>query len=465
MNTPAHSCTPPPSSILKFGGSSVGTPKRIQNVAKIITGSAKNSQPPVVIVSAVQGITDLLINSAGSALTQKSRLVHQNLQKFAEIHRKIIENNLTPDLQDRAQKIIDSYIATLQNLYQGIYHLRDLSPRILDLIVSFGERLSSHLLAFTLLSQGQKAQRLSAANLIRTDDNYGAANIDFSTTRRLIIKHLSPVLNQKIIPVITGFFGASKNKNIVTLGRGGSDYSAAIIGISINAAEIQIWTDVDGIMTTDPRLLPHAHVVPTVSFQEAAELAYFGAKVLHPKTIQPAIEKNIPVRILNTFNSTNSGTLITAANIQSAKTVKAIAFQKNVTLINICSSRMLGQHGFLAKTFAVFEKYNVSVDVIATSEVSISLTIEDKDLKPILIKNLEKFATIRTLRDQALICIVGHGLKNDIQTESRIFQTLAKAKIPTELVSKGSSQINITMVIAKKHLEKAVTALHKTLLE
>ena len=447
--------------ILKFGGSSVGNAQRIQNVAKIILSQKEKYK--VVVVSVVQKITDLLINTANSALENNESEVKKNLQILKEIHFEIIEKNIANKDQKIIHEVFNDYLNRIKNIYQGISCLNELSPQTLDLISSFGERMSAQLMAFTLKKMGINAQKISAAEIIRTDETFNGANVDFPQSEILIRKHIHPLLKKNIIPIVTGFIAGSIKGNIVTLGRGGSDYTAAILGICLDAKEIQIWTDVSGILTTDPRIVKQAKIIPQITFKETAELAYFGAKVLHPKTIQPAVEKNIPVRILNTFKPEDKGTIVASGS--KSDEIKAISFLKNITLIRICSSRMLGQYGFLAKIFEIFSHHKISIDVVTTSEVSVSLSINTKDLKPELIEDLQKYGKVQTEKNLALICIVGNKLKNDLKKEAIIFETLTKNKIPTEIISKGASNINITFLIKEELLEKAVKALHKSLFE
>ncbi|MDP2625150.1 MAG: lysine-sensitive aspartokinase 3 [Candidatus Peregrinibacteria bacterium] len=440
--------------IMKFGGTSLGSGERITNAAQIV--ATRKTQNPVLATSAMSQITNTLIATAEAALTRKESTVRKNLKLIRAQH-------FTVAKRENTRTEIEKLIQKLEYLCEGILMIGELSPRSLDLISSYGERMSSWLMVEALESIGLKAQRFDSQDLIQTNDSFGNAEVEWKTTTRQIKKALEPAIKKGIIPVVTGYIGSTKNGETTTLGRGGSDYSAAILGVSLNAAEIQIWTDVDGMMTADPRVVSTAKMLPQVSFQEAAELAYFGAKVLHPKTIQPAVESNIPVRILNTMNPKSTGTTIVKSSPTTKNTIKAIASKKNISIINICSTRMFGPFGFLARIFNTFAKHEVSVDVVATSEVSVSVTVEDGSFSKELIRDLEKFSNTKVTRNQTLISVVGNGLKDDYRVEAQVFQALAKAKISNELISKGASQINLTFLVPTKNAERTVKTLHEAL--
>lgn len=439
--------------IMKFGGTSLASGERIQNAAQII--ASKIDQPPIIVTSAMSQITNLLIATANAAQLQDQETVKANLQTIRDKHFAVAKD---PKIRTE----IESILKKLEDRCQGILMLEELSAHNLDVISSFGERMSSWLMTEALQAQGLNAQRFDSRELIRTDNQFGSAEVDWKTTTTQIQTALQPIIEQGITPVVTGFIGSTETGETTTLGRGGSDYSASILGVALQATDIQIWTDVDGMMTCDPRLVPTARVLENIDFQEAAELAYFGAKVLHPKTIQPAVEANIPVRILNTMNPQATGTTILETDEISEHSIKAIAFKKRISVINICSSRMLGPHGFLAKIFDTFATHKVSVDVLATSEVSVSVTVEDDSFDDAFIQDLETFSTVTVIPHQTIISVVGNGLKNDYRVEQRVFDTLAQVEIPTELISKGASQINLTFIVRADQAEQAVISLHNT---
>lgn len=440
--------------IMKFGGTSLGSAARIREAAELV--HARRAQHPIVVTSAMSQVTNLLIETAHAALARKQKTVSKNLETIRQKHFAVAQTE-----QTRTE--IETLLQKLDHLYEGIGMIRELSPRSLDFACSFGERLSSWLMVEALEALELKAERFDSRKLIRTDDHFGSAEVEWGPTKKMIRGKIVPRLIAGVVPVVTGYIGATKDDQTTTLGRGGSDYSAAIVGVSLNASEIQIWTDVDGMMTADPRMIPTAKILPTLSFQEAAELAYFGAKVLHPKTIQPAVDANIPVKILNTMNSKSKGTTIVQNTLVSKNSIKAISCKKNTSVVNICSSRMLGPYGFLARIFTLFDQYQVPVDVLATTEVSVSVTVEDGTMDKILLKELEKISAVKVVPHQTIISVVGNGLKNDYRVEQMVFNTLAKEKISTELISKGASQINLTFIVREKDTLQAMTALHDVL--
>ena len=432
--------------VMKFGGTSVGGADEIRNVAEIIKSNL--GRKPIVVVSAVKKITDKLIELANLA---KEGNGDETFSTIKSIHYGILER------LSLEKKLLDSDFNELQKAVKSV-NGKMLDAKTLDLFQSFGERMSSKIVAAQLSKNNMEAQAFNAFDLgLITNSDFGNAepleeaynNLDKNITK----------LN--VVPVITGFIGKTVNGEITTLGRGGSDYTAGIIGAAINASEIQIWTDVDGIMSADPKIVGNARTLEQVSFAEASELAYFGAKVLHPKTIIPAMEKNIPVRVLNTFNPKGSGTLILNEVEKSNQTVKAITSKRNITLIHVNSKRMLGAYGFLARLFDVFYKYKQSVDVVSTSEVSVSMTTDNGKNVEDIASDLKGIADVKVLKNKAVICVVGEGMRNAPGVSGRVFSVLGKNKINVEMISQGASEINITFVVDGKDAENAVKVLHK----
>jgi len=433
--------------VMKFGGTSVGNAERIRNACNMIKSNLKRK--PVVVVSAVTKITDALIRLANEPANGKGQDVLENIKNA---HCKIIKEL---NLED---SLLDETFMELSELVKNTKSARSLDAKTLDHFQSFGEQMSSIIVSSQLNKIGVKSKAFNSWELgFFTDSEFGNAEPleDASSNLKNKIKKLN------IVPVITGFIGKTEHGEITTLGRGGSDYSAAIIGAAIDAEEIQIWTDVDGMMSTDPKIVPDAKTIPQVSFAEASELAYFGARVLHPKTILPAMRKNIPVRVLNSFNPKNKGTVILNKAVKSRETVKAIACKNNATLVYIDSTRMLGAYGFLAKIFNIFEKYRKSVDVISTSEVSVSLTIDnDKDLDGIAAE-LKLVADVDITKNKSIICVVGEGMKHITGISGRIFMAMGRNNINIEMISQGASEINVSFIVDGKDAGKAVQALHK----
>ena len=430
--------------VMKFGGSSLADAERISIVTNIV--KSKINENPIVIVSAVGGITDKLIELSKASNKKK---ILENIKK---IHNDIlVKLNLD-------KSIIEKDIENLSAIIIEIKNNKKIDNKLLDGVQSFGEQMSSKIVAAQLNKSGVKAQAFNSWDLgFLTTSEFGNAKPLESTYTNL--KENIQKLN--VVPIITGFIGKTENNEITTLGRGGSDYSAAIVGSAIDATEIQIWTDVDGIMSTDPKIVRNAKTLDKISFAEASELAFFGANVLHPKTILPAMSKGIPVRVLNTFNPTKNGTIILNKSEKNDKLVRAISCKKDIILINIQSTRMLGAYGFLSKLFTVFDKYKKSVDVISTSEVSVSLTIDNQDNISKIIDELEGIANVQVLKNKAVICVVGEAMMAVPGMAGRTFSTLGKNKINVEMISQASSGVNITFIIEDSEADKAINALHK----
>ncbi|HLC61545.1 MAG TPA: lysine-sensitive aspartokinase 3 [Candidatus Nanoarchaeia archaeon] len=432
--------------ITKFGGTSVGNAERIRKTAEII--KSKLDEKPVVVVSAVTKITDALIKLANESAAGKGDDVFDNIKN---VHLNIV-NQLNLD-----KSLLNKNFDELAELAKENQQNKKLDARALDYFQSFGERMSSKIVAAYLNQIGINSQAFNSWDLgLATTNDFGNAEPLESSYPNI----KNNILKLKLIPVITGFIGKSENNRITTLGRGGSDYTAAIIGSAVDADEIQIWTDVNGVMTADPKIVPNAKPVRQVSFAEASELAYFGARVLHPKTILPAMGKNIPVRVLNSFNPKDEGTTIINKSAKTQKTIKSIACKSNTTLIHIESTRMLGAYGFLARIFYIFDKYRKSVDVISTSEVSVSLTVDNSENAGPILKELEEFAQVEIGKNKSIICVVGEGIKEEKGIAGRIFTALGKNNINVEMISQGASKINMTFIVDGKDAEKAVRALH-----
>jgi len=434
--------------VMKFGGSSVKDADRMKNVAEIVKSAI--SKKPVVVVSALGGITDKLIDAANKAA--KGINIDKEISEIKQRHYTTLEG------LKLSRQIVDSNLNEFAALLIKIASAKEVNLRVMDHIQSFGERMSSKILAAYISSIGTKAKAFSAwdVGMITTSDFGRAEPLEESYKEmNAIIKSL------KEIPIITGFIGKTEEGQITTLGRGGSDYTAAIVGAAIDADEIQIWTDVDGVMTADPRHIKTARTISELSFAEASEIAYFGAKVLHPKTILPAMKKDIPVRILNTYNPAHKGTVIISKGRKTKEIIKAVSCKRNITMLSIESSRMLGAHGFLARVFDIFEEYGTSVDMVATSEVSISLTIDDEKKLDSIIRELKEIANVRVLKNKAIVCAVGEGLKNSTGASGKILSLMGKNKVNIEMISQGASEINLAFVLDMKDVEKAISALHK----
>lgn len=433
--------------VMKFGGTSVGSEDRIRNASGIVKSSMGKN--PVVVVSAVAKVTDMLIALAGELAHGKGDGFLGNIKK---LHLDILKK-LGLDRQ-----LLNAVFRDLEKLCSEKVQSGPIDPKTLDHFQSFGEQMSSIIFAAQLNKAGIKSQAFNSWDLgFLTSDEFGNAEPLESCYENL----KKNIRGLDIVPIVTGFIGKTENGDITTLGRGGSDYSAAIIGAAIDAKEIQIWTDVNGIMSTDPKIVPGAKTIASVSFAEASELAYFGAKVLHPKTILPAMRKNIPVRVLNSFNPENAGTTILNEPKKSERTVKAIASRNNTSLMHIESTRMLGAYGFLARIFYLFDKYGKSVDVVSTSEVSVSLTVDNGESIEKIMRELKEFAHASMSKNKSIICVVGEGMKDTIGMPGKIFTALSGGNIHVEMISMGASEINITFIVDSKDTERAVRVLHK----
>lgn len=430
--------------VAKFGGTSVSSKQRVLNLCNIVKNILEKQ--PVIVVSALSRVTDLLLTTG-------------RINEIRNLHKNLVTSLWSKkETQKEALAFIDSQlkeVAKLQN--------QELNKASLDKLASYGEIMSSFIITQVLMSNGIKATQVIATDLIVTNDNFGSAEFILDQTRRNAKKILSPIIKAGVVPVVTGFIGSTKSGQVTTLGRGGSDYSASIIGFCLGAEEIQIWTDVDGVFTADPRVVPGAKSLPIISFKEASELATFGARVLHPRTIKPAIKADIPVKVLNTFNPANVGTLI-KEKISKLPSIRAIAFKRRINLVNIYSTEMLLKKGFLARIFKVFTHNNISVDLVSVSEVSISVTLDDKANLENVVKEISKFAHASIIGGLGMVSLIGEGITRSSKTIKSVFDILDKEKILTRMISLGATDINISIVIESGRVEQAVRALHEKLL-
>jgi aspartate kinase len=447
--------------VMKFGGTSVGSAERIRGVARLVKEHI--NRRPLVVTSAMSKVTDQLIKGARQALKRDAEAdeVVLDLRKRHEatIHELFSDAPTRTRLMGHVQSILDE----LRTLYTGVYHLEELTPRSLDAIQAMGERMSCEIVAAALSAEGVRAEALDARSILVTDETFGRATPLTAEIEKRAATQLQPMIETGEVPVLGGFIGSTLAGVTTTLGRGGSDWSAAILGAALDAEEIQIWTDVDGMMTVDPRVVAAAKVIPEVSFDEAAELAYFGAKVLHPATIKPAVEKGIAVRVLNSMNSKAPGTLVGAKRGEGPSGACAIAFKKGITVILVSQPKMLMASGFLVKVFDVFERCKTSVDLIATSEVSISLTIDNAEQLTQIKAELTKLGEVRILREMAIISLVGRGFYRHPGLAGQLFHSLRDVNVA--MISFGASDVNISFVLDEADAERAVLTLHKEFFE
>jgi aspartate kinase len=448
--------------VMKFGGTSVESPAAMRTVMEIVR--RERHRHPLVVVSAIAGATDALIEAARRAVEGDLTASHRILNNLLERHVTLMENLI--DTRSTIQQLIlqiRSRFDELKMLCQGIAILGELTSRSLDVIASVGERLSSLILAEAMRDAGDTVELVDARSVVITNDEFGSAKPLLDAIDRNVQNLIMPKLHHGAIVVTQGYIGATTKGHTTTLGRGGSDYSAALLGAAANAEEIQIWTDVDGVMTADPRIVPSARRLKVISFREAAELAYFGARVLHPSTILPAINKNIPVYVLNSRKPNSRGTLIVSDPPPSHLAVKSIASKRDITVINIQSTRMLMAYGFLESIFSVFSRHKTPVDLVSTSEVAVSLTIDTTAQLPQIVEELERFAEVMVFEKKAIVCIVGEQMHSTVGVADRIFRSLGD--IDVMMISQGASEINMSLVVDGSVVNEAVQRLHKEFFE
>jgi aspartate kinase len=444
--------------VMKFGGTSVEDAAAIARVAGIVKQRAK--QKPAVVVSALGGFTDALVGMAKAAaegdLPSALKLWRAGRQRHLAVLSKLVSGENTETAEQQVQELFGG----LQDVLRGIAALGELSPRTQDNVLSFGETLSSIMVAAAFKAAGLDAVHIDARQCIVTDASHTKAVPLFESTNARLRSTLKEPLAKNRIPVLGGFIAATEDGTPSTLGRGGSDFSAAIVGAALGARRIEIWTDVEGMLTTDPRICKTARRIEVIGFEEASELAYFGAKVLHPATLIPAVESNIPVYVLNSRNPESQGTCIQARAPHSATTFRAIALKKGTKILNIKAPRLLIAHGFLRSLFEVFEKHSLSPDLVNTSEVSVSVAIEGaRDLKSV-VNDLKSLGAVEVENGKAIVCLVGDNIRGRVGICADVFQVVAKANINVHMVSQGASEINISFVIEESDAVRAVQALH-----
>ena len=446
--------------VMKFGGTSVKDAEAVSRLARIV---ARERRPRLVVVSALSGVTDALLDVArlaeagdGVGVLQAVRGLHRRHEEMAAIVR-------ATERRASLLAVTDVLFDELTAIVRALAVVEEVSPRSRDAIVAFGELASSRIAAAALEDAGLPARWLDARAVLVTDAQHGAAAPDRAATDESLRALVRPLLAEGLVPVVGGFVGATAAGLTTTLGRGGSDYSAALFGAGLAADEIQIWTDVDGMLTADPRVIAEPRVVPRLSFDEASELAYFGAKVLHPSTILPAVQLGIPVRILNSHRPEAPGTLVTRSVDGGDGGPAAIACKRGLTRIDIASSRMLMAYGFLRRVFEVFERFRTPVDVVTTSEVSVSVTIDDRRALDGIVAELSTFAEVASEDGMAIVCAVGERLRTDARLATRVLGALEG--LPLAMVSQGGSRKNITVVLRDADAPAAMERLHRRFFE
>jgi len=437
--------------VMKFGGTSLGTPARLAGCAQIVLGRA--DRQPVVVVSALSGITDELIGAARSALEGE---VEAPFRAIRVRHLEMLEE------LDLPMTLVTGELVRLHELLAGISLVKELTPRTLDFVMSFGEQMSAKIMAAEIRALGGSAEAVPSYELgFRTDSDFGRARVLKAETYENLQKGLA---GRKGVVVTTGFIGKNHKGEITTIGRSGSDYTAAIFGAALGAEEIQIWKDVDGVMTADPSVIPQARLLERMSFAEAGELAYYGAEVLHPATIAPAVERDIPVRVLNTAKQDAPGTVIVKGPCLEPP-VKSVVYKEGIFLIDAFTPRMLSEHGFMARVFNVLEKHRVVVDMIATSEVSLSMTTDSAAGLEAAVDEISEFADAEVRERMAIVCLVGEGMRARVGFAARVFGAVGDARVNVRMISQGAREINIAFLIVEADIPAAVRALHKAFFE
>ena len=455
---------------MKFGGTSVGDIQRLQDVVTIVRSHL--SMQPAIVASAMGGITDTLLDTAQLAVEREADKVHINFETLKQRHLDVADSLIADP--ERKKQLIESQseiFNRLANLLRGVGLLKELSVRSLDAIASCGELLSCQQIAAILNDKGIPAEFIDTRTVVRTNASFGEAVVDFSFTNDRIRKTLLPLVEKNIVPVVTGFIGSTEEGITTTLGRSGSDYTSSIVGAATGSSEIWIWTDVDGVMTADPRYVKGAKVLPAISYREAAEMSYFGAKVIHPKTMLPAIEHNIPIRIKNTLNPSHPGTLISGATPKTERIVKNVTSIDHLSLVSIEGNGMIGVPGVSARIFTTLADIKVNVMMIsqASSEHNVCLVIPKKDSRgavaalqdefkaDILAKNIDN---IKLKTDMSIIAVVGERMKGTRGIAGKTFSALAEASVNVVAIAQGSSELNISLVVEQEDAPKAVQAIH-----
>jgi aspartate kinase len=458
--------------IMKFGGTSVGSVEALTQAADIVLDHAPKWDHLVVVVSAMSGVTDALTRGALTAASGDNQAYHTIVTDLRVRHYRVVDA-LLEATGERAQllSIVDNYLNEFTVFCHSVYILGEVTPRAMDAITSLGERINARIMAALLRQRGARSEAVDATDLIVTDGTFQDAVPLLDATRSRVSAHLLPVLEEGNIPVVTGFIGATQEGVTTTLGRGGSDYSAAILGDCLDADEVWTWTDVDGVMTANPRLVPDAQVIPVLSYSEIGELAYFGAKVLHPRTIRPVVERGIPLWVKNTFNPICPGTRILRETDNAVGTVKSVTAIEGLSMVTIEGRGMMGVPGIAARTFAAVASQGASVLMIsqASSEQSICFVIPTDTARPV-IQAIEKEMAlelarrdvdrVQSLDDVVIVTAVGAGLRGTPGVAARIFGALGRAEINVIAIAQGSSECSVSLVVVAEDAAKAVRQIH-----
>ncbi len=457
--------------VMKFGGTSVGDADKVRNVARSIGESSRENQI-VLVISALSGVTDTLVMMSGQAKTGHSDKLVSELEKLRERHLEVVERAIgDPKIRSGVLETVTSTVNELKGVLEGISLLGEMTPRSRDRVLSFGERLSTPIVEGAITDLGLKAKHFTGGEAgIVTDEEFGEANPLMNVSKMKIVKNLEPLLDKGVIPVVTGFIGATQTGEVTTLGRGGSDYTATILGSTLSADEVWICTDVNGMMTADPKITPNARTIPQLSYLEALEMTVFGAKALHPRALEPAMEYKIPIRVKNTSNLAAPGTLITKKqSVAKGEVAKSVALIKDVAMVNIGGAGMVGKPGIAAKVFDILARGGINILMISqsVSEANISMVLRrdhlEKAVSTLEISLLGKgFADqVNAEDDIGVVAVVGAGMNGSPGVASRVFRAVAEKEINVRMIAQGSSELNISFVVKEKDCEEAVRAIHK----
>ncbi len=446
--------------VMKFGGTSVEDANAIKRVAAIVRG--RLAQQPVVVVSAMAKVTDQLQTMGRAAASDDLESALRLARNLRDRHHAAAAALLPREQYELFRAGLGQEFDHLDDLLRGVSAVGELSPRTTDFVLSFGELLSSSIVNAAFRAAGINAALIDSRECLVTDAQHTRAVPQFELTNARMAARLHPLLAAGQVAVMGGFIGATVDGATTTIGRGGSDFSAAIVGAALGVERIEIWTDVDGMKTTDPNICPDARRLANVSFDEAAEMAFFGAKVLHPATLLPAIQKNIPVYVLNSRDPRAKGTCIRAHAPRSRNKIKAIAAKKHVTIVDVEAARRLLAHGFLHDVFQVFKQHQVPVDIVSVSEVSVSLTVDSRLDLTALVADLREVAEVECESGKAIICVIGENLRGTPGMLAKVFTAIKDINV--RMISQGASEINISFVIEEKNVDQAVRRLHALLL-
>jgi len=456
---------------MKFGGTSIATGKNIRHVAELIANNSSKDLAVVIVVSALEGVTDQLIQAAEEAKKGKREYIKKFKQEILEKHLVTAKKTIKKDqIRKEAEQTLKARIDELEQVLTGILYVGELTPKSRDTVISYGEKLSAPIISGALKELELKSKHLTGGEAgIVTDSNFGEAGLLINVTNYQVKKNLEPLLKNGTTPVLTGFIAQTQNGETTTLGRGGSDYTATIVGAALAAEEVWIWTDVDGLMTADPKIVTSAKTINELSFQEATELTIFGAKAMHPRALEPARKEGIPVRIRNVFNPENPGTLIKKEQkIKTKNGVKAVTLVRNVAVITVSGAGMVGAPGTAAKVFEVLGKENINILMISqsVSEANISLVIRRSLLEravntlEIALLGRDFIREIVSEEDVCVVAVLGAGMKGMPGVASRIFSAVAKEGINVRMIAQGSSELNVSFVVKEKDGEETVRAIH-----